>query len=106
MKNNMKYKHLIVLAFLCIAIMGFIESIKGMLIPSIRSQFGVNYSAIGMMLLISSFGYLFATLFSGLVADKLGKKNFHVRIYCINHRNNIILCGKFFSNDYSVITYD
>ena len=74
MKRNFEYKHLIVLVFLCMAIFGFIENMKGTLIPSIRQQFGVDYSAIGLMLFISSFGYLIATLISGLVADKLGKK--------------------------------
>lgn len=74
MKKSLKYKPLIVLVFLCMAIFGFIENIKGILIPSIRIQFGVDYSAIGMMLLISSFGYLLATLIGGLAADKLGKK--------------------------------
>ena len=74
MKNNRKYKHLIVLVFLCMAVFGFIENLKGTLIPSIRSQFGVDYSAIGIMLLIPSCGYLLATLTGGLAADKLGKK--------------------------------
>lgn len=74
MKKNTQLKHLIVLVFLCMAIFGFIENIKGTLIPSIRVQFGVDYSSIGMMLLISSFGYLLATLIGGLAADKLGKK--------------------------------
>ena len=74
MKKNFEFKHLIVLVFLCMAIFGFIENMKGTLIPSIRLQFGVDYSAIGMMLLVSSLGYLFATLISGLAADKLGKK--------------------------------
>ena len=74
MKDNLKYKHLIVLIFLCMAIFGFIENIKGTIIPSIRNQFAVDYSSIGIMLLISSFGYLISTLVSGLVADRLGKK--------------------------------
>ena len=55
MKRNFEYKHLIVLVFLCMAIFGFIENMKGTLIPSIRQQFGVDYSAIGLMLFISSF---------------------------------------------------
>lgn len=73
--SNKKYKFLIVLVFLCMAVFGFIENFKGTLIPSIRSQFGVDYGAIGIMLLVSSFGYIFATLIGGLVADRLGKKS-------------------------------
>ena len=49
MKKNTQLKHLIVLVFLCMAIFGFIENIKGTLIPSIRVQFGVDYSSIGMI---------------------------------------------------------
>lgn len=74
MKENLKNKYLIILVFLCMAIFGFIENIKGTVIPSIRHQFGIDYSSIGIMLLISSFGYLFATLIGGFIADRLGKK--------------------------------
>jgi len=74
MKKNSDYKPLIVLVFLCMAIFGLIDNLKGTLIPSIRNEFGVDYSAIGTMLFVSSLGYLSASLISGIVADKLGKK--------------------------------
>ena len=74
MKNNLRFKHLIALVFLCMAVFGLMENIKGTLIPPIREQFGVDYSTIGLMLFISSFGYLLSTLIGGMAAEKFGEK--------------------------------
>ncbi|MBZ4645594.1 MAG: hypothetical protein JG777_1083 [Clostridia bacterium] len=70
-KNN---SYLILLTFLCMIIFGFIENIKGTVIPPIREQFNVTYGSIGIMLLVSSLGYLGTTLVGGFVGDKFGQK--------------------------------
>ncbi|NLU36022.1 MAG: MFS transporter [Clostridiales bacterium] len=74
MKKKLEHKPLIVLVFLCMAVFGLIDNLKGTLLPSIRLEFGVDYSAIGTMLFAASLGYLLASLVSGIAADRLGKK--------------------------------
>jgi fucose permease len=46
-------------------IFGFAENLKGMAVPPIRHEFGVDFSAIGIMIFCSSLGYFLACLAGG-----------------------------------------
>jgi fucose permease len=65
---------LIILAFLCMVIFGFVENLKGTIIPPVRAEFGVSYGNIGIMLLVGSLGYLVATFLGGFAGDRFGLK--------------------------------
>jgi fucose permease len=67
-------KSLVVLAFAIMALLGFIMTLKGALIPSIKSDFNISYSSVGLMFLIGDIGYMLATLLGGIAAEKLGLK--------------------------------
>ena len=65
---------LISVAFGSMVIFGFIENIKGAIIPSIQETFQVSYASIGVMLFLSSSGYLVATFVGGIAGDRVGQK--------------------------------
>ncbi len=67
-------KYVIAFAFLCSLIFGFVENQKGTAIPPIRDQFGVSYGSIGIMLMVSTLGYLMATFLGGYAGDRFGLK--------------------------------
>lgn len=68
------FKYLYVVAFGAMFMMGIIDSMRGPMIPGIRSTFDVSYSSIGGMLFIASLGFLISTFFGGVLCDKLGQK--------------------------------
>ena len=65
---------LVTVAFGSMLLFGFVENIKGAVIPSIRDTFQVSYASIGVMLFIGSAGYLSATFLGGLAGDRYGLK--------------------------------
>ncbi|MCL5996202.1 MAG: MFS transporter [Chloroflexi bacterium] len=64
----------VVVAFASMLLFGFVENVKGTLIPPIRETFQVSYASIGMMLFIGSSGYLSATFLGGIAGDRFGQK--------------------------------
>jgi len=71
LKDN---KFLYIIAFGAMFMMGYVDGMRGPLIPYIRSTFGVNYSSIGVMLLMANLGYLIASFLGGIFCDKVGQK--------------------------------
>lgn len=71
MKKNVL---LIVLAFSIMGLFGFMENIRGAVIPEIKKDFHVDYSSIGLMIFIASAGYLIAPFIGGIGIDKYGRK--------------------------------
>jgi fucose permease len=65
---------LVAVAFGSMLLFGFVENIKGAVIPSIRDTFQVSYVSVGVMLFIGSAGYLTATFLGGLAGDRYGQK--------------------------------
>jgi fucose permease len=65
---------LVAVAFGSMLLFGFVENIKGAVIPSIREMFQVSYASVGVMLFIGSAGYLTATFLGGLAGDRFGQK--------------------------------
>jgi fucose permease len=74
MRNKNKTITLIILAFSIMALFGFMENIRGTVIPEIKKDFNVNYSNIGFMIFIASAGYLIAPFIGGISIDKFGRK--------------------------------
>ena len=50
-------------------------TIVGPLVPVLADDFEVSLGIVGLALSLSSFGVLLATIFSGIISEKLGKKN-------------------------------
>jgi fucose permease len=69
-----RHKKLVFLAFMMMIMLGFINNMRGTLIPPIRDFYTVNYSQIGVMLMASTFGFMSATFFGGLAASHFGLK--------------------------------
>lgn len=65
---------LVVLAFTIMALLGFLMNLKGALIPSIKNDFNINYSNIGLMFFIGDIGFMLANLLGGIAAEKFGIK--------------------------------
>lgn len=72
--ENKTYKFIYVLAFGVMLMMGFLDSLRGPIIPNIRAGFNINYTSVGTMLFIASLGFLVSTFFSGILCDRIGQK--------------------------------
>lgn len=90
-KSYKGYKVLILIAYLFMITLGLIETIKGAIIPSIRTEFLVEYTDIGEMLFISSLGYLVTTFFGGKAIEKYGLK----KVFILGASIVIISAGLF-----------
>jgi len=62
------------IAFAGMFLLGFMDNLKGALIPSLRSFFSVSYSSIGSMLFLCTFGYLISMFLGGFASDRFKKK--------------------------------
>ena len=76
--------------FIQFFILGFGGAIVGPLIPVLADFFKVRLDVIGTILSMNAFGILIATLFSGIVAERFGKKNIFIA-------GCILLIGSFLS---------
>lgn len=73
-EGNKKNTRLIFLTFSVMIVLGFMMNLRGVLIPSIKEEFGVSYSDIGTMFFIADLGYMVATFFGGVLGQKVGLK--------------------------------
>ncbi|MBU5677104.1 MFS transporter [Alkaliphilus sp. MSJ-5] len=65
---------LIGITFFSMILLGILESIRGVLIPSIQNFYHIDYKEIGIFLFVASLGYVIANFFGGNTADSLGQK--------------------------------
>ncbi|ABW19613.1 MFS transporter [Alkaliphilus oremlandii] len=65
---------LIILTFFVMALLGFLESIRGAVIPSIQGFYGIGYKDIGIFLFIASLGYISSNFFGASMSYSLGQK--------------------------------
>lgn len=74
--NSKKINHylMIFITYSVMLMFGFIENLKGMAIPPIRSEFNVDFSIIGTMVFFSSLGYLITCFLGGILSEKIGHK--------------------------------
>jgi len=64
------------LCFFAFILIGANDGAFGVLIPSMRSHYGVSNATIGLLFLFASVGYLIAAFNSGLLVAKLGNRLF------------------------------
>lgn len=65
---------LMILIFGLMLLQGFMDNIRGVLIPSIQAAFQVDYTSLAWIVLISILGYITATFSGGPLIDRLGQK--------------------------------
>lgn len=68
-------RKLFLLFFIQLFLLGLGGSIVGPLIPILSDSFNVNFDIIGSTLSLNAFGLLLASLFSGILSEKFGKRN-------------------------------
>ncbi|MCB0157521.1 MAG: MFS transporter [Caldilineaceae bacterium] len=61
-------------AFFTFFVFGFVDNLKGPTLPALLRDLDFSYSRGGTMLLGAYFGFLVATLVTGVLADRLGNK--------------------------------
>src|SRR6266480_2563078 len=66
------------LAFFAFILIGVNDGALGVLIPSLRTYYGVDKATIGLLFLFQTIGYLIAAFNSGLLVEKLGNRRFLV----------------------------
>ena len=71
----MARKKIFTLLFIQLFLLGIGGSVVGPLIPILSDNFRVNLDIIGSALSLNAFGLLTASLFSGILSERFGKKN-------------------------------
>ncbi len=71
----MTEKKLFSLFFTQLLLVGLGGSVVGPLIPILSNSFKVDFDIVGSTLSLNAFGLLLASLFSGILSEKFGKKN-------------------------------
>jgi fucose permease len=64
----------IVAIFIMMILVAIIENIRGVFIPIFKQDFGINDTTIGVMLTVSSLGYIVFTYIGGTLCEKIGQK--------------------------------
>ncbi len=73
--------------FLGMFALGFVESLRGPLLPEIRAFFGISYGAFGTVLAISSAAFLLGSLTAGPTLRRVGART------TLRTANILIACG-------------
>jgi len=80
--NKSKHLLLFIILFGAMFLFGFIENIKGVTYPLIKTEFDVSYEQQGMMVSVLSFGYVIFCLVGGILIGSQGvKKTFVLGIF-------------------------
>ena len=74
---------LFIILFGAMFIFGYIENIKGVAFPLIKTEFDVTYEQQGMMVSISSMGYVLFCLIGGILLGSLGVKKAFITGYLL-----------------------
>lgn len=74
LENKRMTNMLVILIFGLMLLQGFMDNMRGVLIPSIREAFHIDYTSLGWMMLISTVGYIGATFTGGMLVDRFGQK--------------------------------
>jgi MFS transporter, FHS family, glucose/mannose:H+ symporter len=61
-------------AFFALFLMGFVDNLKGPVLPFLMQEFNFTYTQGGTIAMAAYLGFLVATLFTGVLADAAGKK--------------------------------
>jgi MFS family permease len=71
----MASRKLFTLLFIQLFLLGIGGSVVGPLIPILSGSFNVSLDIVGSTLSLNAFGLLLASMFSGILSERLGKKN-------------------------------
>src|SRR5438105_121845 len=63
-------------AFFAFILIGANDGATGVLLPSLRAQYGVDKGTIGLLFLAATTGYLVSAFVSGLLVERLGPRLF------------------------------
>jgi len=63
-----------IFAFCAMFVLGFMDNIRGTVIPAIRASFAVSYASIGLLFVFGFAGYLVAVLAGGIIFDRTGRR--------------------------------
>lgn len=70
-KNN---KITIIYLFTLMVLLSMADNVRGVFIPVFKNEFNVEDTSMGLMLTISSLGYMIFTFIGGILCDKIGQK--------------------------------
>lgn len=89
----------IVLIFIMMLLAAMAENVRGVFIPLFKRDFSINDTNIGIMLTISSIGYIISTYIGGILCEKIGQKKVFVSgLFCIG----VSLLGLGFMHKFSL----
>jgi fucose permease len=76
-ENRTRFAQLqIGLAFFAFTLIGANDGAFGVLIPSLRTHYGIDKATVGLLFLMQTIGYLIAAFNTGLLVEKLGNRRF------------------------------
>lgn len=89
-----------VVIFAIMVLMAMSDNVKGVFIPTFKTDFEVNNTQMGILLSICSLGYIISTYIGGILCEKIGQK----KVMTIGFIFNIIsLIGIYMSKTYIVL---
>lgn len=71
---NIKNKSTILFLFLLMILVSMGDNVRGVFIPVFKNEFNVDDTSMGLMLIISSLGYMTFTFVGGILCDKIGQR--------------------------------
>ena len=74
MTQKLNYKSTIFFIFFNMAIIGFIECMRGVFVEQFKSTFNITDSYIGFMFAIATLGYIISTYIGGIFCSKFGQR--------------------------------
>ena len=77
MQTDSKYKAILItsVCFLAFFLFGFTDNLKGPTLPALLAELNITYGTGGNIFFGEYFGFLIATMLTGLIADKFGLKS-------------------------------
>ena len=96
-----RYSAEFVLAMIAMLLFGALDMIRGVVAPTLLHQFGLDFTALGLLLSASSSGYLISSFISGFLVDHWGLK---ATLLVGNILIAIGVGGTIFSNGYLMLT--
>lgn len=64
----------IIFLFILMILISMGDNVRGVFIPVFKNEFNVEDTSMGLMLIISSIGYMIFTFLGGILCDKIGQK--------------------------------
>lgn len=72
--KNKSYLIPIIFIFIMMVLIATAENVRGVFIPLFKKEFSINDTEIGLMLTVSSLGYIIFTYIGGMLCQRIGQK--------------------------------